>query len=38
MQHAPETMIKANGIEICVETFGNPKDPAVLLIMGAGLR
>ncbi|NHN30526.1 alpha/beta fold hydrolase [Paenibacillus agricola] len=24
-----------NGIEVCSETFGNAKDPAVLLIMGA---
>ena len=25
---------KANGIDICYETFGNPKDPALLLVMG----
>ena len=36
MQHTPEAMIQANGIEICTEAFGNPKDPAILLIMGAG--
>ncbi len=27
-------MATANGIEICYETFGNPSDPAVLLVMG----
>jgi pimeloyl-ACP methyl ester carboxylesterase len=26
----------ANGVELCVETFGERDDPAVLLIMGAG--
>jgi pimeloyl-ACP methyl ester carboxylesterase len=30
-----ERMIRANGVELCVETFGEPADPAVLLIMGA---
>lgn len=30
-----ELMVKANGIEICTESFGKPSDPAVLLIMGA---
>jgi pimeloyl-ACP methyl ester carboxylesterase len=25
---------KANGIDICYETFGDPKDPALLLVMG----
>ncbi|WP_433323251.1 alpha/beta fold hydrolase [Spirillospora sp. CA-294931] len=29
-------MIKANGVELCVESFGDPADPAVLLIHGAG--
>ena len=36
MQTSPETLISANGIEICAATIGNPGDPAVLLIMGAG--
>jgi pimeloyl-ACP methyl ester carboxylesterase len=26
----------ANGVDICVETFGDPADPAILLIMGSG--
>jgi pimeloyl-ACP methyl ester carboxylesterase len=29
-----ETMMPVNGIEICVETFGDPGDPALLLIAG----
>lgn len=29
------TIVNANGVELCVETFGAPADPAVLLIMGA---
>ena len=28
-------LVKANGVDLCTESFGNPKDPAVLLIMGA---
>ncbi|WP_439657074.1 alpha/beta fold hydrolase [Lentzea sp. HUAS TT2] len=27
--------MRANGVELCVETFGDPADPAVLLIHGA---
>lgn len=30
-----EKMIDNNGVEICTESFGNPKDPAVLLLAGA---
>jgi pimeloyl-ACP methyl ester carboxylesterase len=30
-----EHLVKANGVDLCVETFGDPADPAVLLIMGA---
>ncbi|MDC2864372.1 alpha/beta fold hydrolase [Bacillus sp. BP-3] len=30
-----ERILKINKVEICAESFGNPKDPAVLLIMGA---
>jgi pimeloyl-ACP methyl ester carboxylesterase len=30
-----EKLIKINGIDICTESFGNPKNPAILLIMGA---
>ena len=34
--HHPERMIEANGIEICADSFGDPGDPAILLVMGAG--
>lgn len=34
-QHHPERMIETRGIEICSDAFGNPDDPAALLIMGA---
>jgi pimeloyl-ACP methyl ester carboxylesterase len=30
-----EEIVKANGVELCAETFGDPSHPAVLLIMGA---
>lgn len=29
------TMVLANGVELCVQTFGDPKSPAILLIGGA---
>jgi hypothetical protein len=28
-------MIRANGVDLCVETFGDPARPAILLIAGA---
>jgi pimeloyl-ACP methyl ester carboxylesterase len=31
-----ERVVKANGVEICTESFGDPADPPVLLIMGTG--
>ena len=31
-----EEIVHANGVDLCVETFGDPADPAILLIMGAG--
>jgi pimeloyl-ACP methyl ester carboxylesterase len=30
-----QKLVEANGVRLCVETFGNPADPPVLLIMGA---
>ncbi|KON90055.1 acetyltransferase [Sporosarcina globispora] len=30
-----EKILKINKVDICTESFGDPKDPAVLLIMGA---
>ena len=29
-------IVQANGVDVCVETFGDPADPAILLIHGAG--
>jgi pimeloyl-ACP methyl ester carboxylesterase len=31
-----ERIVQANGAELCVETFGDPADPALLLIAGNG--
>jgi pimeloyl-ACP methyl ester carboxylesterase len=31
-----ERMIAANGVELCTEAFGDPADPAALLVMGMG--
>ncbi|MCU7820926.1 alpha/beta fold hydrolase [Kitasatospora sp. DSM 101779] len=31
-----ERMAGADGVELCTESFGDPADPAVLLVMGAG--
>jgi pimeloyl-ACP methyl ester carboxylesterase len=33
-----EQIAKAGDVEICFETFGDPSDPAVLLIMGLGTQ
>jgi pimeloyl-ACP methyl ester carboxylesterase len=30
-----ESIIGVNGVDLCTETFGNPTDPCILLIMGA---
>lgn len=30
-----DRIVRANGVHICVETFGDRKDPAILLIHGA---
>jgi pimeloyl-ACP methyl ester carboxylesterase len=29
-----ERIVRANGVDLCVETFGDPADPPLLLIMG----
>jgi pimeloyl-ACP methyl ester carboxylesterase len=31
-----ERMIEANGVQLCTEFFGDPADPAILLVMGVG--
>ena len=30
-----EKLVEINGVELCVETFGNPANPAILLVDGA---
>jgi len=30
-----DKIVRANGVDLCVETFGDPADPAILLIHGA---
>ena len=35
MDQSSERMHRVNGVDLCTESFGNPADPAVLLIMGA---
>src|SRR5688500_10114040 len=35
MSRAGEKMVRANGVDLCVEAFGDPTDPALLLIMGS---
>ena len=32
----PERVIEANGVELCTESFGEPGDPPILLVMGIG--
>jgi len=31
-----DRIVQVNGVELCVETIGEPGDPAILLISGAG--
>jgi pimeloyl-ACP methyl ester carboxylesterase len=31
-----ERIVHANGVDLCTEAFGDPADPAVLLVMGSG--
>jgi pimeloyl-ACP methyl ester carboxylesterase len=31
-----EQIVEANGVDLCVESFGDPADPAILLIHGGG--
>ncbi len=30
-----ERLVRANGVDLCVESFGDPADPAILLVHGA---
>jgi pimeloyl-ACP methyl ester carboxylesterase len=31
-----ERVVEANGVELCTESFGDPADPPILLVMGLG--
>ena len=31
-----ERMVRVNGVELCAEPFGDPADPPILLVRGAG--
>ena len=31
-----DKIVQANGVDLCVDTFGDPADPAILLISGSG--
>lgn len=35
MKAPHEEIVEANGVELCVDSFGDPADPAILLIMGS---
>ena len=35
MSVCPPKIVQANGVDICVQTFGDPAEPVVLLIMGS---
>jgi pimeloyl-ACP methyl ester carboxylesterase len=35
LQTSQPTMVVANGVELCIQTFGDPESPAILLIGGA---
>src|SRR4051794_25891720 len=34
----PESFCRAGDVEVCFETFGNPEDPALLLLMGLAMQ
>jgi pimeloyl-ACP methyl ester carboxylesterase len=34
-EQAGQRMIKTNGVDLCTQAFGDPANPALLLIMGA---
>jgi pimeloyl-ACP methyl ester carboxylesterase len=38
MRRTPEQFVAANGITICWDSFGDPADPPLLLIMGMGAQ
>ncbi len=38
LRPSPPAVVPANGIELCHQTFGNPADPPLLLVMGLGAQ
>jgi pimeloyl-ACP methyl ester carboxylesterase len=34
-EESAQRIVRANGVDLCIETFGDPDDPAILLIGGA---
>ncbi len=38
VQHTPEMFAPANGLSLCYDSFGDPKAPPLLLIMGLGAQ
>src|SRR3954471_18565553 len=34
----PESFCRAGDVELCYETFGDPRDPALLLVMGLAMQ
>ncbi|MCV2883468.1 alpha/beta fold hydrolase [Aestuariibacter sp. AA17] len=36
--HGGESLVNVNGLQLAYETFGSPKDPAILLIMGLAMQ
>ncbi|MGH2791739.1 MAG: alpha/beta fold hydrolase [Actinomycetota bacterium] len=34
-EESAQRVVRANGVDLCIETFGDPGDPAILLIGGA---
>lgn len=38
VRHGPETLVQANGLTLCYDSFGEPSDPPVVLIMGMGAQ
>lgn len=38
IRHTPEDFVRANGITLCWDSFGEPADPPLLLVMGMGAQ
>lgn len=36
IRSSDEQFVRANGVDLCVQTFGDPADPPIVLISGAG--